>query len=335
MSNPTSINVNDTFTTKKGETFTVTSKSDRKDYWNIKFNGEDEYETHASQIVSGFIPKRYSANYGGNQSRNKTGINVGDVITSEHGGDFTVISKAERPNFWNIKFNDVGGYETTVDASQIYRRSVANLNKATRLGVGYLGVGPYKGSFMVDGVRHRTKEFESWSGMLKRCYCPKTQERQPSYKGCTVHPVWHNFQVFAKWYTEQPGYAEGWDLDKDLLVEGNKVYGPDTCVLLPRQINSLVTMVDMLEDRFLPRGMYIRQNGTYRVELGSLATKRSTVTVKTLEEAIKLRNQNTIERIGEIVDVYSDKIPEHVMSIIKKRLYKLLWIPPEEDSASN
>lgn len=332
MSNPTDINVNDTFTTKKGETFTIASESDRKDYWNIKFSGEDECEAHVSQILTGCIPNRYDSSVG-----RKSVIKVGDVYTNARGDSFTVIGKSTMAGFWRIKFNDIGGFENDVHRAQITSKtkSIANHNKPTVLGVGYFGDGPFVGNVTKDGVSTRTKEYESWRGMLKRCYCPKAQERQPSYKGCSVHPDWYNFQTFAKWYTEQPGYVEGWDMDKDLLVEGNKVYGPDTCVLLPRQINSLLAMVDFVGDRFLPRGVYIRAGGTYRVELGSLATKRSTVTVKTIEEAFELRNQNTVKRIDEIVDVYGNLIPEHVMSIVKHRLHKLLWIPVEEDSPSN
>lgn len=262
-------------------------------------------------------------------------IKAGNIGVTQEGCKFKVCGRSSYSGYWVIEFLDEPYHMRDATTYMIKKGQIKNPFHPSVYGKGYMGDGPYKGSHTIDGVQIKTPEYEAWRGMMKRCYCPKNQERQPSYIGCTVHPDWHNFQTFAKWYTEQPGYAEGWDLDKDLLVEGNKVYGPDTCILLPRQINSLVTMVDMLDDRFLPRGVYIRQNGTYRVELGSLATKRSTVTVKTVEEAIKLRNQNTIERIGEIVDVYSDKIPEHVMSIIKKRLYKLLWIPSEEDSASN
>lgn len=270
---------------------------------------------------------------------NHISINIGDTFTSNEGYEFFIIGRTRQgggyiSNEYIIRFNDEAAHVKTAERTPIIKGQIKNPFHPSVYDRGYMGDGSYKGSRTVDGVQKKTSEYEAWRGMLKRSYCPKTQERQPTYIGCSVHPDWHNFQTFAKWYTSQVGYVEGWDMDKDLLVEGNKVYGPDTCILLPRPINSLLSMANMITGRFLPRGIHKHGTG-YRVEVASLADKRVTKTYRTQEEAIKVRNKNTIERIDEIVDVYSDTIPEHVMSIIKKRLYKLLWIPSEEDSTSN
>jgi hypothetical protein len=49
-----------------------------------------------------------------------------------------------------------------------------------------------------------------------------------------------DFQFFVEWHMRQVGFgAEGYDLDKDILVPGNKLYSEDTCVLVPRGLNYL------------------------------------------------------------------------------------------------
>ena len=76
----------------------------------------------------------------------------------------------------------------------------------------------------------------------------KKQETSPLYLGC--YSTFTDFQDFAEWCQDQIGYLEGFHLDKDLLLRGNKEYGKDTCVFLPQEVNKLLTK----RDRF--RGEY-------------------------------------------------------------------------------
>ena len=81
---------------------------------------------------------------------------------------------------------------------------------------------------------HRT-----WKNMLKRCYSTKFQDRNPTYSGCTVSDEWLRFSNFKRWMKCQD--FEGKQLDKDLLLEGNKVYSAETCVFVTRDINLFTT----------------------------------------------------------------------------------------------
>ena len=72
--------------------------------------------------------------------------------------------------------------------------------------------------------------------MMARCYNPKEMAKNPSYVGCSVVPEWHDFEVFADWFYEQDW--EGNELDKDSKVKGNRIYGPDTCVLISKAENA-------------------------------------------------------------------------------------------------
>lgn len=77
-----------------------------------------------------------------------------------------------------------------------------------------------------------------WRNMLRRCYVPSVQEKYPTYMGCTVSDTFKVYTHFQDWYFDQFGYAiKGWQIDKDLLIKGNKLYSEDTCILLPKEIN--------------------------------------------------------------------------------------------------
>ena len=86
--------------------------------------------------------------------------------------------------------------------------------------------------------RH-TKAYATWVHMLKRCYSPICQKLQPTYIDCSVCNEWLYFPTFKEWF--DANYVEGWALDKDLLVGGNKIYDPDFCIFVPQSINNLFT----------------------------------------------------------------------------------------------
>lgn len=80
--------------------------------------------------------------------------------------------------------------------------------------------------------------YNAWVNMLSRAYSVKTLKRQPTYEGTTVCKEWHTFSVFRTWMEKQEW--EGNQLDKDLLVQGNKEYNPETCCFLPQTINNFI-----------------------------------------------------------------------------------------------
>ncbi|AUR87223.1 HNH endonuclease [Vibrio phage 1.097.O._10N.286.49.B3] len=85
----------------------------------------------------------------------------------------------------------------------------------------------------VDGKN--SPAYTRWTGMMRRCY----KGTDPTYADCSVVPEWHDYEVFAEWFYQQDW--EGKELDKDSLIKGNRVYGPDTCTLLTKQENLIPT----------------------------------------------------------------------------------------------
>lgn len=81
--------------------------------------------------------------------------------------------------------------------------------------------------------------YQAWVSMLDRCYSVKYQERRPNYKGCTMSDEWLTFSNFKSWMEKQD--FERKQLDKDLLIEGNKVYSSETCVFVSGAVNNFTT----------------------------------------------------------------------------------------------
>jgi len=126
-----------------------------------------------------------------------------------------------------------------------------------REGVGIYTKGKYKSK--VDG-KH-TKEYKLWFAMLSRAYSEIYHKKEPSYISCSVSDNFKNFQYFAEWCNNQIGFGlEDWQLDKDILVKGNKVYSEDTCCFVPRRINNLFTLSDRARGD-QPLGVHIDDTG--------------------------------------------------------------------------
>lgn len=92
--------------------------------------------------------------------------------------------------------------------------------------------------------------YSKWRGMLERCYSLSYKSKNPTYKNVTACEEWHTFSNFRKWMVLQDW--EGKHLDKDIVCPNNKVYSPETCMFVTRDVNML------LLDRGAAKGQYKR-----------------------------------------------------------------------------
>lgn len=154
---------------------------------------------------------------------------IGDEICNT-AGDKAVVIDVLNANEITIRFLNTHTTDVCTQAS-IVKGHFKDRMKKSVAGIGYIGIGEY------NSVSH-LKQYKAWQMMLHRCYDERTLQKHPSYRGCSVSEEWHNFQNFAEWCSEH--YVDGWELDKDLLLKGNKIYSPHTCVMLPTEINNLL-----------------------------------------------------------------------------------------------
>ena len=160
---------------------------------------------------------------------------VGRILKSKNSGDFKILKYNDSRNV-EIQFLTTG-FETSVHLVQVKNGSVKDPYLPSVYGIGITGT---KYQTKVSGVL--TKEYILWKHMLERCYSDALKKRKPTYEGCEVSDNFKNYEYFYEWCHKQIGFGiEGFELDKDLLIKGNKVYSESTCVFIPAEINSLLT----------------------------------------------------------------------------------------------
>lgn len=79
--------------------------------------------------------------------------------------------------------------------------------------------------------------YASWRRMLERVYSEREKIRNPGLIGNSMNQDWHYLSAFKSWMETQDW--EGRQLDKDILVQGNKYYSPETCAFVPNYLNAL------------------------------------------------------------------------------------------------
>ena len=171
--------------------------------------------------------------------KSRTKIQVGDIFDTNNYGKLVVLEYENTSNL-KVKFIDTA-YETTTRANQLRKGEVKDRSLPSVYGVGIIGNGIAK----VCGVE--TRDYQLWKSMLCRCYDIKYHNRYPTYKYCEMSNKFKYFPYFMKWCHRQIGFdQEGWHLDKDILVKGNKVYSEDVCVFVPSEVNNLFIKRDSL-----------------------------------------------------------------------------------------
>ena len=177
-----------------------------------------------------------------------------------------------------------------------------NKYKKTVYNVGFIGEGNYK----ITKNNQRTKASSVWKGMLQRCY--KRMDKWESYEHVTVCEEWYNFQNFAEWF--ENNYVEGWHLDKDILVKGNKVYSPDTCCFVPGEINYLFIKCDKKRGK-CPIGVSFVHN-KFQVTLRKYGKTYNLGRYNTSEEAFEIYKEAKEKYIKDIANEWKDLISDKV-----------------------
>ncbi len=153
---------------------------------------------------------------------------VGDTYQSVNSGAMEVIANYGSRDV-SVKFLETGTILQGLQRGNVVRGRVKDPFQPYVEGVGYSGT-----------MRQvsKTEAHKCWRHMLVRCYNEKYHSTRETYSDCSVAAEWHNFCNFEQWYLDN--HVAGCHLDKDLLVQGNRVYSSTTCCFIPPYLNNLI-----------------------------------------------------------------------------------------------
>lgn len=185
------------------------------------------------------------------------------------------------------------------------------------------GVGVNDADYVVNprisGVRHPCHAYSTWRSMIERCEDQEYKDKHPAYRDAVVCNSWISFMSFRVWYLDN--YIDGFDIDKDLLSCGGKVYSPDTCIFIPRWLNTFISMDR--KDNGLPAGVHFDvSRGKYKATSKDGVNTANLGRYASAEEAskayINFKLEKAMLRKSEI-ELIADGLYEHLVSYIKKK----------------
>lgn len=240
----------------------------------------------------------------------KATVKIGDKFNTKY-GICEVIDYQNCENVF-VKFENTGGI-TRTNTTDLRRDSVRDYYAPSIAGVGYFGQGEYKSRIN----KKMTKEYQVWSGMITRCYDEKSLQKEPSYRECSVCKEWHNFQTFAKWMIEESNYREGWQLDKDLKNPENKVYCPENCLFIPKELNKAL-VVNRTSDKTTCRGVKL-VGESYLVSMSINGKNTYYGSYSTEQEASRVYKEKKLEYLNSLA--IKHQYPESITQYFHDYVY--------------
>ena len=158
----------------------------------------------------------------------------------------------------------------------------------------------------------KTKEYLYWVRMLDRCYDEKLLVRRKTYQDCEDSEQFRRLSDFSSWIRSQVGFNDsGFALDKDMLIKGNKIYSPDRCCLVPREINSLFTLGKAARGGY-PLGVRYINLGTYHSSIHTDKKTKHLGVYQNMEDAFMAYKRVKEDHIKFIAEKWRGMVDENV-----------------------
>lgn len=161
-----------------------------------------------------------------------------------------------------------------------------------------------------------TQSYAMWRNILSRCYNKKELQRHPTYQGCSVSDDWRYFSKFKAWY--DANYIDGYEIEKDIIKKGNKVYCEEYCCFVPRRVNLLLVNQRRRRGKY-PVGVVKNRLGHYDASIQMLDRAHYLGQYKTPEDAFLAYKRAKEMYIKKVAQEYFNQ------GLISERVYDALF----------
>lgn len=245
---------------------------------------------------------------------NKKFDRFGEININYQGREMKIINYINARHI-DVEFINSGYIVKNREYKEFEKGKIKDLYAPEIYGIGFLG------------EKYSNKDFpyfyKKWNGMIERCYSKNKIEKCPTYSECSVCEEWKSFSNFCEWcinyYYEIPN--EEMHLDKDILVKGNKIYSPNTCIFTPQRINKLFLKHEKDRGNYVIGVSYNKNNNKFIARCNIDKNKRKQIgTFNTEIGAFQAYKEFKENYIKQVADEYKQKYPQ-----FPKRLYEAMY----------
>lgn len=171
-----------------------------------------------------------------------------------------------------------------------------------------------------------SREFKTWNSIFGRVI-----NKSEVYHGYEVEQSWYNFYQFEYDFKHLINYNciekypdLNWQLDKDIMGHGNKIYSRENCAFVPTHLNKFFANdYKNRKNEFSGLHVHIKDDGdkTYNA---STSMYGKSINLYTHETQLKAYNVYTAKK-WEILNVYLNDIPmldDRFVKASKEKFYQ-------------
>ena len=159
---------------------------------------------------------------------------------------------------------------------------------------------------------------ERWNGMFSRI------SKQSAYSDVTVCEEWQDVNNYIEWFKDNwIDYDGRVDVDKDLIGKNSKIYSPETCCIIPHEINIGIRIVNKAESGGILSWDKKRQ--AYKVRM-KVHTRHINTQRKKYKDALDLYFEKKDEFVKAMAEDFKDVIDKRAYNALMKYNSRELYL---------